>query len=147
MGHNAHHPPTRGFGLGQGLNNNHGFECLSQTMFKHARLVSIGKKNVPPHRTSRPNHTGPWVNKVVATNNKGKWIDQNLEGTMDVIEKGTCSLKATSGSWNILLTSLLKHLIYEKTRSWKHRPMRVLTNEENATIILHKFWLCKNMVC
>jgi hypothetical protein len=57
------------------------------------------------------------VNRVVATNNKGKWIDQTLEGTMNVIEKGTCSLKATSGSCNILMTSFLNHLSFKKTRS------------------------------
>ncbi len=59
LGHNAHHPPTKGFGLGQGLNNNHGFECLSQTILKHVRPVSIGKKKcvtssyikTKPHRT------------------------------------------------------------------------------------------------
>ncbi len=28
LGHNAHHPPIRGVGLGQRLNNNHGFECF-----------------------------------------------------------------------------------------------------------------------
>jgi hypothetical protein len=44
-------------------------------------------------------------------------------------------LKATSGSWNILVTFFLNHLIFEKTRSWKHRPTRVLTNEEDVTII------------
>jgi hypothetical protein len=117
LGHNAHHPPTRGFGLGQGLNNNHDFECLSQKTLKHARPTSIGKKNVPPQPTSKPNRKGPSINTVVTTNNKEKWIDQTLEGTMDVIEKGACSLKATSGSWNILVTFFLNHLIFEKTRS------------------------------
>jgi hypothetical protein len=43
LGHNTHHPPTRGFGLGQGLNNNREFDCLSQMMLRHVRLTSIGK--------------------------------------------------------------------------------------------------------
>jgi len=43
LGHNTHHPPTRGFGMGQGLNNNHGFECLPQMMLRHARPTNIGE--------------------------------------------------------------------------------------------------------
>ncbi len=68
------------------------------------------EKNVPPQPTPRPNCKGPQINKLATTNSKGKQIDQALEETMDVVEKGTCSLKATSRSWNIPMTSLSNHL-------------------------------------
>lgn len=55
-------------------------------------------------------HKGPLIIRIVITNNKGKWIDQTLEEAMDVIDKGTCSLRVVNKSWNILVASFLDHL-------------------------------------
>jgi hypothetical protein len=55
-------------------------------------------------------HKGPLINRVVNTNNKGKWIDQALEEAMDVIDKGRGSLMVVNKSWNILVASFLDHL-------------------------------------
>jgi hypothetical protein len=65
------------------------------------------EKNVPPQPTSRPNHKRSRINRVATSNNKGKWTNQALEEAMDSIEKGTCSLKVTSKSWNIQVTPFL----------------------------------------
>jgi hypothetical protein len=43
----THHPLAGGFGSGQRLNSNHGYECPSQTMFRHVKLTSIGKRKCP----------------------------------------------------------------------------------------------------
>jgi hypothetical protein len=58
----------------------------------------LEKENVPPQPTSRPNYKGPQVNRVATTNNKGMWTNQALEEAMDVVEKSTCLLRATSKS-------------------------------------------------
>jgi hypothetical protein len=44
LDHEAHHPPARGFGLSQWLNNNHGSECPMKIMLKHVGPTNIGKK-------------------------------------------------------------------------------------------------------
>jgi hypothetical protein len=42
---------------------------------------------------------------VPSTNNKGKWIvDEALEEVIDVIERGTCSSRRASMSWDISMT-------------------------------------------
>jgi hypothetical protein len=58
----------------------------------------LEKENVPPQPISKPNYKGPRVNRVATTNKKGKWTNQALEEAMDVVEKSTCLLRATSKS-------------------------------------------------
>jgi hypothetical protein len=55
-------------------------------------------------------HKRPQINRVLITNNKGKWTDQALKEAMDVIDKGTCSLRVVNKSWNILVASFSNHL-------------------------------------
>jgi hypothetical protein len=40
----------------------------------------------------------------------GTWTDEALKVTMDVIERGTHSLKKVSKSWNIPMSSITNHL-------------------------------------
>ncbi len=53
---------------------------------------------------------------------------------MDAIERGTYSTKNATGQYYISLIFLLDHL-NGKTRSMKMGPLRVLTNEKDATIV------------
>jgi hypothetical protein len=54
------------------------------------------------------------------------WTYEIVETTMDVVEKGTYSLRKAKMSWNIPLNSLSNHL-NNKTRSMKIEPRGVLT--------------------
>jgi hypothetical protein len=53
---------------------------------------------------------------------------------MDTIERGFMLLRKASQYWNIPLTNL-SNLFTNKTMSRKHRPPRVLSTNEEATII------------
>jgi hypothetical protein len=94
---------------------------------------TLENRNVPPQFPSKSNYKGPWVNRVVSINNKGKWIDQALEETMATIEKCTCTLRVASMSWDIPMTSFLNHL-FRKTKSWKYGPLGNLIDEEDAIL-------------
>jgi hypothetical protein len=61
-------------------------------------------------------------------------MDEALQTAMDVVERGTHSLKRANKSWNIPMSSLSNHL-NGKTRSKKMGPRRVLTNEEDSAMI------------
>jgi hypothetical protein len=37
------------------------------------------------------------------------WINEALKSSMDVIERGTCSLRKANNSWNIPLNSVFDH--------------------------------------
>jgi len=62
------------------------------------------------------------------------WIDERLEVAMDVIEKGTHSLRNASRSWNLPMSSLVDHL-HGKTKSRKMGLKGVLIEEEYAIVI------------
>jgi hypothetical protein len=62
---------------------------------------------------------------------KGMWTDETLKVVMDVIEKGTHSLRRARKSWNIPMNSLVDQL-NGKIRSMKMGLGGVLTN---ATVI------------
>jgi len=62
---------------------------------------------------------------------------------MEVIKKGSHSLKKVNRSWNIPLTSLSNHL-NEKTRSKKMRPTSVLIEEEDVVIVA---WIITMQKC
>jgi len=57
-----------------------------------------------------------------------------LEEAMDVIEKGTHSIRKANKSWNIPMSSLVDHL-NGKTKSRKMGPKGVLTKEEDVVVI------------
>ncbi len=62
------------------------------------------------------------------------WTNEVLEEAMDVIEKGTHSIRKANKSWNIPMSSLVDHL-NGKTKSRKMRPRGVLTKEEDVVVI------------
>ncbi len=59
----------------------------------------MDKKNVP---LQLPPHTR--VNQALATNAKGKWTNESLKETMDVVKKHVNSLRKAKKLWNITLT-------------------------------------------
>jgi hypothetical protein len=65
---------------------------------------------------------------------RGMWIDEMLEVAMDVIEKGTHSLRKANRSWNFPMSSLVDHLNV-KTKSKKMGRRGVLIEEEYALVI------------
>jgi hypothetical protein len=52
---------------------------------------------------------------------RGMWIDERLEVTMAVIERGTHSLRKANSSWNLTMNSLVDHL-HGKTKYRKMGP-------------------------
>jgi len=58
----------------------------------------------------------------------------NIGKTMEVVEKGTCSLRNEIRSWNIPFNSLSKHL-NGKTKRKKMESASVLIEEENVIIV------------
>jgi len=66
-----------------------------------------------------------------------------LEEAMEVIKKGSHSLKKANQSWNIPLTSLSNHL-NGKTRSKKMGPTNVLIEEEDVVIVA---WIITMQKC
>jgi hypothetical protein len=58
---------------------------------------------------------------------RGMWANEELEVVMDVIERGTHSLRRANKLWNISMNSLANHL-NGKTKSMIMGPRGVLTN-------------------
>ncbi len=58
------------------------------------------------------------INRVHATNPRGKWISESLKIAMDVVEKGIIFLWGVNKFWGIPIISLYDHL-YGKTKSKK----------------------------
>jgi hypothetical protein len=92
--------------------------------------MSLDKENVsfqfPLDIINRP----PQVNRPLATSKRKQWTTKTLEEVMDVIEKGTCSLRMASKSW----TFFFYHL--NKTWSRKVRPTCVFIDEKNIVIVV-----------
>ncbi len=61
-------------------------------------------------------------------------MDETLETTMDVVEKGLHSLRRAKRSWNIPMSSLSNHP-NGKTRSRKMGPRGVLIKVEDLGVI------------
>jgi hypothetical protein len=59
----------------------------------------MDKKNVPLQLAS---HTR--LDQTLATNAKGKWTNESLKETMDVVKKHVNSLRKANKLWNITLT-------------------------------------------
>ncbi len=62
------------------------------------------------------------------------WIDEALETAMDVVERGTHSLRRTNKSWNIPMNFLSNHL-NGKTRSKKMGLGGVFIAKEDSEVI------------
>jgi hypothetical protein len=50
--------------------------------------LKADKENVPPQIISNTMQRLAKTNRVLATNPRGKWSNESLEATMDVVEKG-----------------------------------------------------------
>jgi hypothetical protein len=74
------------------------------------------------------------INKSNPINTRSKWSTQALEKAMDVIERGTTSLRKANRHWNISLTSMFDHL-YGKARSRKTRLTSVLIIEKDQVVV------------
>jgi hypothetical protein len=62
------------------------------------------------------------------------WTNEALEVTMDVVERGTHSLRRANRSWNIPMSSFFDHL-NGKTRSKKMGIRGVLIEEKDVIVI------------
>ncbi len=62
------------------------------------------------------------------------WMDEALEIAMDVVERGTHSLRRANMPWNIPMSSLSNHL-NGKTRSRNMGPRRVFIEKGDSTMI------------
>jgi hypothetical protein len=62
------------------------------------------------------------------------WTYETLKTAMDVVERGTHSLKRAIKSWNIPMISIVDHL-NGKTRSKKMEPRSVLIEKEDVVVI------------
>jgi hypothetical protein len=65
---------------------------------------------------------------------RGMWTDGTLEVAMDIVERGTHSLRKVSKSWNIPMSSIVDHL-NGKTIFRKMGPRGVLIEEDDVTMI------------
>jgi hypothetical protein len=65
---------------------------------------------------------------------RSMWTNEALKTTMDVVEKGTHSLRRTNKSWNIPMNSLSNHL-NGKTRFRKMGLGGVLIEKEDSKVI------------
>jgi hypothetical protein len=74
------------------------------------------------------------LNRVSIVLPRDKWIDQELEDTMNAMEKGHISLMKANKNWNIPLTSLSNDL-NGKTKTKTRGPTSLLTNQEDEAII------------
>jgi hypothetical protein len=64
---------------------------------------------------------------MLSKTSRSMWANETLEVVMDVIERGTHSLRKANKLWNISMNSLANHL-NGKTKSMKMGPRGVLTN-------------------
>jgi hypothetical protein len=95
---------------------------------------TIIKENLPLVLDPQSKILTPQLNRMPPKTKIGMWIDEVLEVTMDVVERGTHSLRKASKSWNIPMNSIVDQL-NGKTKSKKMGPKGVLTKEEVATMI------------
>jgi hypothetical protein len=86
------------------------------------------KKNLPLAPNPQKRKSTPQLNRTPSTTRRGMWMDETLKTTMDVVERGTHSLRRPNRSWNIRMSSIFNHL-NGKIRSRKMGLRRVLTKE------------------
>jgi hypothetical protein len=90
--------------------------------------LAQNKTNVLLHG-SKPSKEEHKVNICNTINERGQWTNEALEETMDVIQRGTTSLKKASKQQTISLILLLNHL-NGKTRFKKYGLVGVLTKKK-----------------
>jgi len=93
-----------------------------------ATNLASNKENLPLAPNPQKRRYTPQLNQAPSTTRRGMWMDETLKTTMDVVERGTHSLRRPNRSWNIKKSSIFDHL-NGKIRSRKMGPRRVLTKE------------------
>ncbi len=78
----------------------------------------INKENLPPTLNPRSKKLAPQLNRMPSKTKRGTWTNETLEATMDVVERGTHSLRRANRSWNIPMNSLVDHLNGESKSKW-----------------------------
>jgi hypothetical protein len=68
------------------------------------------KENLPPTLDPQKGRLAPQLNRMPSTIRKSMWPNKALETTVDVVEKGTHSLRKANKSWNIPMSSPFNHL-------------------------------------
>jgi len=96
--------------------------------------TTLDQDNVPTHLASQTRQPCQVINKVPLEKKKGEMDRQSLEEAMEVIERGTRSLKKASRFWNIPFSFFSNHL-NGNTWNMKMGPTCVLTKEEDVTIV------------
>ncbi len=81
-----------------------------------ATKVTLNKKNLPPTLDPQKRKSAPQLNRMLLTTKRGTWMNETLKTTMDVVERGSHSLRRANMSWNIPMSSFFNHL-NGKTRS------------------------------
>ncbi len=65
---------------------------------------------------------------------RGEWTNESLEETTNVVERGTCSLRKGSMSWNIRISSVFNHL--NEKKGYRNIGLTiVLIEEEDVTLV------------
>ncbi len=77
--------------------------------FQATNLAS-NKENLPYALDPQRKRSTPQLNQMPSTIKKGMWINEAFKTTMDVVERGTHSLRKASKSWNIPMSSCSNHL-------------------------------------
>jgi hypothetical protein len=88
--------------------------------------LTINKENLPFILDPQSKRSTPQLNQMPSKTKRGMWPNETLEKTMDVIKKGTHSLRRVNKSWNIPMSSLTYHR-NGITRFRKMGPKGVLT--------------------
>ncbi len=94
---------------------------------------AMDKENLPHVHELKTKRKPPQINWIPIASRKGMWMDEALKTLVDVVERGICSLRKASRSWNIPLSSFFNHL-NGKTRSRMMGPIGVFTREKDVVI-------------
>jgi len=87
------------------------------------------KENLPLAPNPQKKRSTPKLNQAPSTTKRGMWMDDTLKTTMDVVERGTHSLRRPNKSWNITMSSIFDH-VNGIIKSRKMGPRRVLAKEK-----------------
>jgi hypothetical protein len=105
------HTPLSSWKLGLGRSQLGTKLCLEGGEVACVHLHLINKEHLPLELASNNRRPTIPLNRPFATCKRGTlWKNDALETTMDVVEKGTHSLRKASRTWNIFLSSLFDHL-------------------------------------
>ncbi len=70
----------------------------------------VNKENFPLALDPQSKRLAAQLNRVPSKTRRNMWTNETLETSMDVVERGTGSLKKANKSWNIPMNFLSNHL-------------------------------------